>query len=61
MAPSRKFYKVVYILYSVLAIFYLTKANPPKYYLTQEAASGDWGVREECVGWVRCEGGGVKI
>jgi hypothetical protein len=39
-ASSRSVYKIVFVLYNVLATIYLTKVNPPEQYLTQEAAPG---------------------
>jgi hypothetical protein len=46
-ASSRNFYKMVCILYNILATRYLTKPNLPKQYFTQEAAPG-YGC-DECV------------
>jgi hypothetical protein len=34
------FYKMICVLYNVLATIYLTKLNPPEQYFTQEAAPG---------------------
>jgi hypothetical protein len=47
MASSRNFYKMVCILYNVLATIYLTKPSPPEQYFTHEAAPG-YGC-DECV------------
>jgi hypothetical protein len=46
-ASSRMFYKMVCLLYNVLATIYLTKLNLPEQYFTQEAALG-YGC-DECV------------
>jgi hypothetical protein len=40
MASSRIFYKMICVLYNVLATIYLTKLNPSEQYFTQEAGYG---------------------